>query len=189
LNLPFATLGTLGSRISAARRASDPVALAHAASELAVAEKVSGKKASLTSSAVLKEAAQIAALRKQISELQAVQQVTQQVESEQETIQILKENIALTQQNIEAEKNAFNGNQEPTSAARQIIVNNYTTEYLTIYINGYYRTEMAPASSQVFTIDKMYNPVVLKAFGNEDIDVWGPINLWGRFNKYTWNIN
>jgi hypothetical protein len=49
LNLPFATLGTLGPCIAAARRHADPVALAHAASELAVAEKVSGKKASLTS--------------------------------------------------------------------------------------------------------------------------------------------
>src|SRR5262245_57169090 len=49
LNLPFPSLGTLGSRIDAARRAPDPVALAHAASELAVAEKVSGKQAGLTS--------------------------------------------------------------------------------------------------------------------------------------------
>ena len=38
LNLPFATLGTLGPCIAAARRHADPVALAHAASELAVAE-------------------------------------------------------------------------------------------------------------------------------------------------------
>ena len=45
LGLPFASLGTLGSRIDAARRAGDPVTLAHAASELAVAEKVSGKTA------------------------------------------------------------------------------------------------------------------------------------------------
>src|SRR4051794_3944510 len=49
LNLPFPSLHTLGSRIDAARRAHDPVALAHAASELAVAEKVAGKKADLTS--------------------------------------------------------------------------------------------------------------------------------------------
>src|SRR5262249_32277740 len=46
LGLPFPSLGTLGARIGAARKAADPVALAHAASELAVAEKVSGKKAS-----------------------------------------------------------------------------------------------------------------------------------------------
>src|SRR5262249_25262355 len=63
LKLPFASLATLGGRIDAARRDGDPVALAHAASELAVAEKVSGKKADLTSTAVLKEAAELAKLR------------------------------------------------------------------------------------------------------------------------------
>src|SRR3954449_6053251 len=55
LGLPLQSLATLGPRVAAARRASDPVALAHAASELAVAEKVSGKKASLTSTAVYAE--------------------------------------------------------------------------------------------------------------------------------------
>jgi hypothetical protein len=49
--LPFDTLGTLGARIESARRKPDPIALAHAANELAVAEKVSKKKASLTSTA------------------------------------------------------------------------------------------------------------------------------------------
>src|SRR5262245_33132216 len=72
LNLPFETLSTLRSRIGAARRASDPVALAHAANELAVAEQVSGKKASLTSNTLIKEAAELARLRRQAAELQAV---------------------------------------------------------------------------------------------------------------------
>ena len=49
LALPLSSLSTLGSRIDSARRAHDPVALAHTANELATAEKVSGKKASLTS--------------------------------------------------------------------------------------------------------------------------------------------
>src|SRR5262245_65968273 len=47
LNLPFSSLTTLGARIEAARRSPDPIALGNAAHELAVAEKVSGKKASL----------------------------------------------------------------------------------------------------------------------------------------------
>jgi hypothetical protein len=48
LGLPFQSLGTLGSRIDTARRASDPVALAHTASELSVAERVSGKQAKIS---------------------------------------------------------------------------------------------------------------------------------------------
>src|ERR1700722_5742062 len=59
LGLPYASLGTLGSRIDAARRAHDPVSLANAASELAVAENVAGKKASITSSALFKEAIEL----------------------------------------------------------------------------------------------------------------------------------
>src|SRR4051794_4391874 len=54
--LPFESLNSLGQRIDHARRASDPVALASAARELGVAEAVSGKKASLRSADVMKEA-------------------------------------------------------------------------------------------------------------------------------------
>src|SRR5262249_55639452 len=89
LNLPFASLGTLGSRIDAARRAPDPVVLAHAASELSVSEKVSGKQASLTSSALIKESAELAKLRRQAAELQAVSRVAEQIAAEQETIKSL----------------------------------------------------------------------------------------------------
>jgi hypothetical protein len=31
-------------------------------------------------------------------------------------------------------------------------------------------------------------PHVLTANGNEDLDSWGPRYIWGRFTKYTWNI-
>src|SRR5208282_4381596 len=75
LNLPFPSLSTLGSRIDAARRAPDPVVLANAASELGVAEKVSGKHAALTSNALIKEAAEVARLRRKVAELQAVARV------------------------------------------------------------------------------------------------------------------
>src|SRR5262245_55850865 len=81
--LPLASLGTLGARIDAARRAPDPVALAHAAGELKVAEKVSGKKASLTSNALLAEAAELAKLRKEVAELRSVYAIQQQIASEE----------------------------------------------------------------------------------------------------------
>src|SRR5689334_6602017 len=56
LGVPFEGLTTIGARIEQARTASDPVCLAVLATELGVAEKVSGKKASLTSDEVMKEA-------------------------------------------------------------------------------------------------------------------------------------
>jgi hypothetical protein len=189
LNLPFASLGTLGSRISAARRAADPVALAHAANELHVAEQVSGKKASVTSAAVLKEAAELASLRRQAAELQAVDRVAQQVATEQDTVMLLKKDIALAQESTKAYQQALAQNQEPTSAPRTVIVNNYTTQYLTIYISGYYMGELVPGGSQAYTVNARFNPVTLKALGNDDAEEWGPSYIWGRFKKYTWNIN
>jgi hypothetical protein len=79
LGLSYPSLRTLGARIDAARQAPDPVTLAHAASELDVAEKVSGKKASITAPEILAEAAKLASLRKQEAELKAVLQVSKQV--------------------------------------------------------------------------------------------------------------
>jgi len=189
LGLPFPSLGTLGSRIDTARRGHDPVSLAHAASELAVAEKVAGKKASLTSSLLIKEAAQLAKLRKEAAELQAVERVAQQVETETETVTDLKKEIALSQKAAKAETDALRANQEPTDAPRRVLVNNYTTQYADIWLNGYLKAQVGPGQSKWFVIEHKINPTVLEAYGNEDETHWGPRYIWGNFKTYTWNLN
>jgi hypothetical protein len=189
LKLPYATLGTLGARIDEARRKHDPVALAHAASELNVAEKVSGKKASLTSMQVLKESAELAKLRSQASELQAVLHVSDQVAAEQDLILSLKKTIALANERAKMDTEAIQANLEPTWKPRKVVVNNYTTQYLTIWVNGHYKTEIPPGQMAVCIVEHRWNPTILTAHGNEDIDSWGPRIIWGRFDKYTWNIN
>jgi hypothetical protein len=188
LNLPFQSLNTLGARIDAARRAPDPVALAHAASELAVAEKVSGKTATLTSKQVGQEAAELAALRKQETELKAVLQVSNQVAMEEDVVKNLKQEISLAQARTKADKQALDRNEEPTNAPRKIVVNNYSTQIIDIYVNGYFEATVQPASTSVITIDHKWNPTVLKAYGNEDSINWGPRYIWGKFEKYTWNL-
>src|SRR5262249_23043919 len=107
LKLPFDSLSTLGSRIYAARRLPDPVALAHAASELAVAEKVSGKQASLTSKMLAKEAAELAGMRRQEQELNAVLQVNQQMMMAEDNITSIKLDMARAQEQIKADKEAI----------------------------------------------------------------------------------
>ncbi|HZY84049.1 MAG TPA: hypothetical protein VFE78_04420 [Gemmataceae bacterium] len=189
LNLPFATLGTLGPRVAAARRHPDPVALAHAAHELAVAEKVSGKKASLTSAALIKEAAQLAALRRQQSELEATLAISQEIAAQKENIELLNQSIALAKQQAKQATEAIGMNQEPTWAPRTVVVNNYTTQYLDVYVNGNLKGNVSPGQQQVWTIEHRWNPTVLTAYGNEDTQTWGPRYIWGRFKKYTWNIN
>jgi hypothetical protein len=189
LGLSYPSLGTLGSRIDTARRTPDPVALAHAANELAVAEKVSGKTASLTSAQLIKESAELASLRRQEQELNAVNKVAMQVQAEEKSVALLKESIALAQTQTKAEQDAFKRNEEPTSAPRQVVVNNYTTQYLDIWVNGYYKTQVLPGSTQVITIEHRWNPTVLTAYGNDDATNWGPRYIWGQFTKYTWNLN
>jgi uncharacterized protein (TIGR03000 family) len=188
LKLPLDSLSDLGSRIDDARRTPDPVALAHAASELAVAEKVSGKQASLTAKMLAKEAAELAGLRRQEKELRAVLEVNQQIKMEQDGILKLKQAIALSQAQTKADKEALEGNRELTWKPRQVVVNNQTTEYLGIYVNGYYSKLLLPGTKQTLIVDHRSNPTVLKAIGNETGYVWGPRYLWGQFDKYTWNI-
>jgi hypothetical protein len=94
----------------------------------------------------------------------------------------------MTQAQIKAEKEVWNSNQEPTWKPRTVVVNNYMTQYLDIYVNSYYKTQVQPGMQQTIMVEHRWNPTVLKAYGNEDIDTWGPRYIWGRFDKYTWNI-
>jgi hypothetical protein len=189
LNLPFPSLNTLGARITAARRSGDPVALAHTANELAVAEKVSGKTATITSSQVLHESAELARLRKQAAELQTVEQVARQVQNEENLVYSLRQDISAANAVTQAERQALQVNEEPTFAPRYIVVTNYTAQFLDIWVNGNLRTQIAPGSRKTLTLDQATNPTVLTAYGNDDSSTWGPRYVWGRFHKYTWNIN
>jgi hypothetical protein len=188
LGLSFDSLRTLGSRIETARRKPDPVALAHQAAELSVAEKVSGKKASVTSKALLQEAAELAAARKQEAELKALLQVSMQEQVAEDNIASLKAQISTAQQIAKQDREFFDQKAEPTDKPRKVVANNYTSQYVDVYINGNYMAQLNPGSSQVFTISQRINPTTLKAYGNEDGDVWNPAPIWGKFSKYTWNI-
>lgn len=189
LGLPFPSLGTLGTRIDSARRGHDPVSLAHAANELGVAEKVSGKKASVNSSMLLKESAELARLRRQATELQAVQRLADQVATETDLVTDLKKDIASAQEQAKMETDAIRANQEPGEAPRKVLVNNYTTQYVDIWVNGYMKTQVGPGQSKWFVIEHKWNPTVLKGYGNEDNTSWGPQYIWGKFKTYTWNLN
>lgn len=186
LGLPLPSLSTLGSRIDAARRAGDPVALAHAASELKIAEKVSGKTARLTSQQLLSEAAELAKLRRQEAELASVLAVSDHVAMEADQVVELKKLIELNK----AEASKLPAGEEPKPGeVRKLIVNNYTTQHIDIQINGYLRGQVQPGTSRTFVIDQMWNPIVVKGWGDADETIFGPIQLKGCFGTYTWNIN
>jgi hypothetical protein len=189
LGLPFPSLGTLGSRIDAARRAPDPVALAHAANELAVAEQVSGKQASVTSAAVLKEAAELARLRREAAELKALLHVTKQVTGAQETVGNLKADLADAEQRHKQETEAVKRGAATGEAQRTLFVNNRGGQYADIYVNGNYKLRVPPYQSRWCVLEQRYQPTVLTGYGNEDLTSWGPRYVWGSFNQYTWNLD
>lgn len=189
LGLPLNSLNTLGHRIDAARRAGDPVTLAHAASELAVAEKVSGKTASLTSQQLIKESAELASVRRQEAELSSVLEVSNQLRVAQGQLDNLKAQIAAAKAQTKAENQALLMNQEPTSKPRKVIVNNFSTQYIDVQVNGYLKGQVPPGTTQTFTVDQRWNPIVLKGWGDSDETTFGPVVLQGAFDKYTWNIN
>lgn len=189
LSLPFESLGTLGSRIETARKKPDPVALAHTANELAVAEKVSGKKASLTSSALLKEAAELAKLRRETAELKAVLHVQQQVADEAATVADLKKEIASSEEFAKAETAAVRRGEEPTGEPRKVLINNYSSQWAGISVNGNFKLVVPPGQSKWIVVEHKWNPTVLTADGNEDLTNWPKRYVWGNFKTYTWNLH
>jgi hypothetical protein len=188
LGLPFDSLGTLGARIEAARRKPDPVALAHLASELGVAEKVSKKKASLTSKALLGESAELARLRRQAAELKAVYAVHQQIAAEETKIKDWDDAIALADKTAKDEADAVRRNKLPGEGPRWILLNNYTTQYVDLWVNGNYKMQVPPGGSKWCVVEHKWNPTVLKAYGSEDDTSWGPRPIYGAFKTYTWNL-
>ena len=189
LGLPFQTLRTLGSRVDAARRAHDPVAMVNMASELDTAEKVAGKKASITSSALMNEAAELAALRRQESEMQAVLKVSDQITTAQNNIATMRNLIASAKQQAQADTEAARQSQEPTWTPRKVVVNNYTTQYIDIYVNGTMKGTVLPGQTLTFMIEHRWNPTTLTGYGDADASYpWKRI-INGRFTKYVWNLN
>jgi hypothetical protein len=189
LGLPYPSLGTLGTRIDAARRAHDPVSLANAANELSVAEKVSGKKADLTSDQTFTESVELAKMRRQEKELQALVRVAQQVETQEHNISLLNDSLRLAKEDVQQQIRTGNQFTEPSWTPRTVVINNYTTQYIDLYVNGNYKVQVAPGMQQSCVIEHRWNPTVLTAYGNADVNQWGPRYIWGKFTKYTWNIN
>jgi hypothetical protein len=186
--LPFHSLGTLGARIEAARRKPDPVALAHMASELAVAEKVSGKKASLSSKALLAESAELAQLRRQVAELKASFAIHQQILGEENDAAYWNKMIGIAQAATKKEADGIRRGELPTDRPRWILLNNYTPQYVDLWVNGNYKMQVGPGASKWCVVEHKWNPTVLQAYGSEDDAVWGPRQIWGAYKTYTWNL-
>jgi hypothetical protein len=133
LGLSFDSLASLGTRIEHCRTAADPVGLAAAAKELAVAEAVSGKKATVTSDAISKEAIELAKLRNSSQELSAVAYL-----SGDDAAADLKKAAAAAKQAEADRASALAAGEEPKGDHHFMHVHNHHAHPVQIYHNGYH---------------------------------------------------
>ncbi len=182
LNLPFKSLETLGSRIDKARDEHDPVALAHAAGELDVAEKVSGKKAELTSKTLLNQAVELAKLRQQAPELRATLHVAKQINQDATAISNLQKMIKraddITQEDV-------SGDTVPKGISTPVFIKNKTGQWVSIYVNGSYNLRIPPFKGK-WCFARNLRPTVLTAVSTSYY--WPPRYVWGTFSMYTWEL-
>ncbi|MGE3806155.1 MAG: hypothetical protein AB7K24_15900, partial [Gemmataceae bacterium] len=121
-------------------------------------------------------------------EMQAVLKVSNQVADEEGLAEMLNKQIDDAKKFTAEEQRAIDQNKEPTDQPRRLLVNNYTTQYVDVYVNGNYKVQIQPGQSKWTVIEHKWNPTVLTAYGNEDMTHWGPRYVWGAFKTYTWNI-
>jgi len=131
LELSFDSLSSLGDQIEKCRKAADPVGLANTANLLKTAEKVSGKKASLTSEELTKEAVELAKLREVPTELKAIAQLTGQGDLKQ---------LAATLQEEQSKEES----ETDKDLDGDLHVHNHSHEGFYIYANGRYLGYVAP---------------------------------------------
>ncbi len=184
LKLPWSSLKTIGSRLHQAEQCGDPVAMAHAASELSVAEKVSGKKAAVTATSVLKDSAKLAKLRKDPTELKAVQQVAKQIHGEKNLLAELQNDIAQAEDAAAKQDKAATQLPPQNPVAYSILIENYTDEPISVFMNGRLQLTIQPSQKRFLAFMQQPAPVVLHAYS---VDYkWGPRNLYETMRFYTW---
>jgi hypothetical protein len=132
VNLEY--LDFLGQQIHQARKSPDPVGLALAAQSLAVAEKVSGNKASVTSDKIMEDAVQLAVDRGFSEELTALativanNDIRKKLEKQAE--------IAQAQEEEERAKVASGEISKELFGTLQVV--NHTSHCLRVYMDGRY---------------------------------------------------
>jgi hypothetical protein len=183
--LEIESLLTLGNRLTDARMKADPVAIALVSTEMAVSEKVSGKKANLTSSDVMKEATDLAKLRSREKELAAVALLVKDQTAAKELA-----DLADAAKRTEAERIAAFKSGERQKGVHFLEVINNTHHNLSIRVNGQHVGWVPQYSVGNFELHPMHHGVpqlFLSAhdhFGNHV----RAHAATGHHHRFTWTI-
>ncbi|MDH7516226.1 MAG: hypothetical protein QHI48_10180 [Bacteroidota bacterium] len=176
LGLPRDMLPGFGMRVDIARRLADADALAAEAVLLAFAEEVAGKTAAtITSLAILEEAARIAGESREPSSIRAVEVAAARVNGGERAVTLLRETMAMVPER-RGEGN-FVG---------YVRVINRTGRLLDVYIDGKYSGFLSDEEERLFSTGHGTTVVrVMDAFGNtaeEIVEV-------RQEDTLTWTVN
>ena len=183
LGVPLDYLGSIGHRISLARKIPDPVELALTAQALSVAERVSGKKASITSDQVHAEALELAKMRGISMELSAIALVFPEGKQDLEKLAIVAK-----KREVENAKDIDNGAKEKALFGTLYVIN-HSSECLRVFVSGRFVGEVHMGQSASFHVHDHNATTRLDAYCEEEGELVSEQNLFGRFNNYTWHIH
>ena len=148
LSLPFASLNTLGSRVQTAQAGGRPGGPGPRGQRTRHRREGVRQDRECHVVADAKESAELANMRRQEAELKALLHVSNQVMFAEGDIKSMKDQLDLAQAQTKADQDAFKRNEEPKSTPRQVVVNNYTTQYLDVYVNGFLKGQIQPGESR-----------------------------------------
>ena len=161
LGLAFDSLELLGTRIDQARKSPDPVGLANAANELAIAEKVAGRKATLAAAELWNEAVELAERRANSAELKALSYM---VSDESAAKKLAKQ--AVIAEKREKELAAVKPGEESKGIGGNLRVVNHSNEIAAVYINGIYAGTLYPGNFFDRYVGLPWGTTVVEARGN-----------------------
>ncbi|REJ84932.1 MAG: hypothetical protein DWQ34_05120 [Planctomycetota bacterium] len=182
LGLNFASLTGLGARIEQAYQAADPVGLASAARDLAVAESVSGKEASITSAELTERAVALAKMRFDEAELKAVAMLVDDEETADELKQVADDAAAFAEELAKAAEN----DEDARGILGSLTVYNYSFANVDVYYNGRYLGWVGARAKFTFSVHSHANHFNLYAE-----DAYGNFWRWsdnGDFSSYWWDL-
>ncbi len=184
IGVPLDYLSSIGHRISQARKGPDPVELALCSQALAVAEKVSGKQASITAEKVLAEAVDLAKLRGFSHELSAVALLVDNAEVKSD----LSKQLTLAKKREEEGRAAAQTGESAKQLFGRLTVINQSDECLNIYVSGVYAGEVHAGQSAAFHVHDHNNPTRLEAYCEEDGDLVSSKFVFGHQHHAHWHI-
>jgi hypothetical protein len=183
LGLQFQSLTGLGARIEQAMQAADPVGLANAAHELAIAEQVSGKEASITSAQLLEKAVELAKLRLIESEIKAVAANVTDANTKKELDAAAKQAAERAAEMAQA----LEGDEKARGVGGTLTVYNYSYASVDVYYDGVYLGVVFPRAYFTFSVGD-YGYSHFDLYAEDAYGVYYSSHDTGSYDHFDWEL-